>query len=196
MRPRRRRRPGSNGRRPRSSTSSSNSRFVVGAPSRRGERDRDRRRRRARVRDAAPQRLVGPRHPGLRVPAARARSSGSRSSPRSRHGSFPSTRSSPRSSRDCRPCRIRSPPRTCGPRALRFPHCSSKSRSRRPRCAPASIAAHRVAGRGGRRAVLVARAADRARDLERGVAAHRRRVRDRARSRAPIPAPRAAASSS
>ena len=43
--------------------------------------------------------------------------------------------------------------------------------------AAASIAAHRVAGRGGRRALLVARAADRARDLERGVAAHRRRVR-------------------
>ena len=60
------------GSRARSSTSSSSSRSSSASPSRRGEPVADRRRRRARVRHAARQRLVRPRHPGLRVPTARA----------------------------------------------------------------------------------------------------------------------------
>ena len=78
---------------------------------------RRRRLRRPRVRPGRAQRLVGARHPGLGVRPARARSSASRSRPRSRTGS----RRSRRSTRPGSTCRARTPSRspTCRARAAR-----------------------------------------------------------------------------
>ncbi len=82
--------------------------FVVGT---RRHPDPAGRRRRPRVRRRAPQRLVGPGHPGLRVPAARARTSARASPRRSRRGSSRSTRCA-RTSSPVR-SRTRRPTRTC-----------------------------------------------------------------------------------
>ena len=143
----------------------------------------DRRRRRVRVRDAAPQRLVGPRHPGLRVPAARPVPREDRSSPRSRRGWFPSTRSTPAFVEGLPATQDPKPADAPADRAPFDSRTAPRSRARDGRDARrASIAAHRVAGRGGRRALLVARAADRARDRRTGrrcapaTCSHRARV--------------------
>ena len=148
--------------------------FVVGVPSRLGEPVADRRRRRARLRDGAPERLVGARHPGLRVPAARpvprevVRDLGvavARPVRRARHrrwsGACPrrSIRRRPRISGSDRPW---IPPLQLGGRARIGCDASGPATAR---C--------RVPRRGRRSAVLVAGAADRARDLERRVVAHR-----------------------
>ena len=85
--------------------------------------------------------------------------------------------SGPRSSRDCRPFRIPSPPNTCGPApfdpALHLEVALETAAIRATRHSPLTVSQVEVADA----LLLVAHAADRAHDLERGVAAHRRRVR-------------------
>ena len=158
--------------------------FVVGAPLDARRPGRRRRLRRPRLRRGRAQRLVGARHPGVGVRPARARSSASRSRPRSPHWVTPLEALDAAwvdlPGQDPEPL-----PYLRARRAARARH-RRRGRAQRRGRQPAAV----------RLDVLVARPDARPPDRQRRLAAHRRPVRLRHRSAAPSATSAARSSSS